>query len=340
VVADASTPLVSVLLPARDAAATLAGCLESLRRQAERRWECVLVDDGSVDGTAALARRFAAEDPRIRVFAEPHRGLVGALNRGLERCRGRYVARMDADDLMHRRRLAEQVALLQADVGPTALGCHVRLFPRSTLGPGARRYERWLNGITSAEHLRTEAFVECPLAHPTLMIRRDRLTGIGGYRDRGWPEDYDLVLRLLAAGDEIGVLARRRLCWRWGPRSLSRTSPSYRPERFIACKAAFLSGGLLACAERYVLWGHGGTGRALRRELESLGKRASHIVELHPGRIGQRIHGAAVVSPEALAALPRAPLVVSVAGHEPRSRIRRFLAGLGLRETVDFVCAA
>jgi hypothetical protein len=71
-----------------------------------------------------------------------------------------------------------------------------------------------------------------------------------------------------------------------------------------------------------------------------LGKRPSHIVELHPGRLGQTIHGAPVVSPEALRSLPALPLVASVAGLEPRSQGRAFLNDLGRRETVDYVCAA
>src|SRR5205085_494524 len=82
---------------------------------------------------------------------------------GLAHCRAPLVARMDADDLMHRDRLAAQIAALRADPGLVAVGCHVRLFPRAGLTEGLRAYERWLNGIDSAERLRAEAFVECPL---------------------------------------------------------------------------------------------------------------------------------------------------------------------------------
>src|SRR4029077_17185608 len=99
-IAPVSAPRVSVLPPARDAAATLPAALRSLRRQTMADWECVLVDDGSLDGTAALAGVSAAEDSLFAVLATPRAGLVAALSAGLARCRGRYVARMDADDLM------------------------------------------------------------------------------------------------------------------------------------------------------------------------------------------------------------------------------------------------
>jgi GT2 family glycosyltransferase len=335
----ALTPVVSILLPAFDAAATLPACLRSLARQTETRWECIAVDDGSRDGTRALLDAFARRDPRLRVVATPHRGLVAALNDGLARCRAPLVARMDADDVMHRERLARQLAALAARPALAAVGCHVRLFPRAGLRDGMRDYEAWLNTIDDAARVRAEAFVECPIVHPTLLARTDALRALG-WRDCGWPEDYDLILRLLAAGHDVGIVPRRLHAWRDHPTRLSRTAPIYAQARFTACKAAFLAAGFLAGRDTYVLCGHGGTGRALRRALAGHGKRPSHIVEVHPGRLGQRIHGAPVVPYDAVPSLGRVPFVVSVAGVGPRTEARRVLEGAGLRETRDFVCAA
>ena len=332
-------PRVSVLLPARNAAATLDAALASLRRQTWSDWECVVVDDGSTDATGEVARAAAAIDPRVTMVPTPPRGLVAALGTGLERCRGEYVARMDADDLMRRDRLGLQVDALDRDPQLAAVGAHVRFFPRAGMSDGLRAYERWLNSVDSPARLRAEAFVESPVAHPTLLIRRSVLAAVG-YRDRGWPEDYDLVLRLLAAGHEIGVLPRRLLGWRDGPGRLTRTHPAYGLDRITACKASFLADGFLAGGERYLLWGYGGTGRALARALRGHGKHPSHVVDVHAGRLGNVIHGAPVVPPAALADLPRLPLVASVAGEAARSEIRATLAALGWIETRDFVCAA
>ena len=325
------TPLVSVLLPAFDAEPTLVPALQSVRRQTEARWECVVVDDGSEDGTPRTAEAAAATDDRFLIVRTPHRGLAAALATGL--------ARMDADDLMHRERLARQVGALEADASLAAVGCHVRLFPRAQLGRGWRSYERWLNAIDSVERVRAEAFVECPVAHPSLMIRRELLVEFG-YRDRGWPEDYDLLLRLLARGHRVGIVARRLLAWRNHPARISLTDARYAPASFTACKAAFLAAHFLAGVEEYDLWGYGATGRTLRRALLAEGKRPAHVVDLHPGRLGQTIHGAAVVVPDEIPRLPRRPLVVSVAGAGPRRQIRDALTAMGLRELDDFVCAA
>lgn len=334
-----STPLVSVLMPAFDAAGTLPLTLASIERQSGCRWECVLVDDGSRDATRDIALLAARRDPRVRVVTLEHGGIVAALNAGLEHCRGRFVARMDADDVMHRERLALQVAALERDPSLGAVGSHVWMFPRRDLPRGLRDYEQWLASIDSAERVRTEAFVECPVAHPTWMVRRELLLAYG-YRDRGWPEDYNLLLRFVAAGVRFGVVPRRLLGWRDSPGRSWRTAPECARERIVSCKAAFLADTWLHAASEYVLWGYGGTGKALRRALRAHGKRPSHIVELHPGRIGQRIHGAPVIAPTALAGLERRRVIVSVAGDAARAEIRGRLRALGLVESSDFVCAA
>jgi glycosyltransferase involved in cell wall biosynthesis len=332
------TPRVSVLLPVWNASATLAVALGSVQRQTFSDWECIVVDDGSSDGTDAIVRAATAADPRVVLVQTPHRGLVPALNEGLTRCRAPLIARMDADDAMHRERLARQCAALVADPALAAVGCHVRIFPRSGMTDRAREYERWLNGLCSADDVRRDAFVECPIAHPALMMRREMAEL--GYADRGWPEDYDLVLRALAAGLKLGIVSARLLSWRDHAASLCRTSAVYDVERFTACKAHYLACGFLAAAEEYVLWGYGDTGRVLRRALAVHGKRPSHIVEVKTSRIGQRIHGADVIPIEALPSLRGRRILVSVARQGPRQEIRAAMEAMQFVEGADYVCCA
>ena len=333
------TPAASVLMPAFDAAATIASALASVRRQSLRSWECIVVDDGSADATAEIVASAARADPRFRLLRRPHGGIVAALQAGLVHCRGSIVARMDADDVMHRHRLTAQLSALVCGPDLAGVGCHVRLFPRRALGAGARAYESWLNSQRCAADVARDLFVECPIAHPTLAIRRDVLAELG-YAERGWPEDYDLLLRLHAAGHRLGVVPRRLLGWRDHAARESRRSERCSIASFTRCKAAYLATGFLGAASEYVLWGFGGTGKALSRALRRHGKRPSLIVELHPRRLGERIDGAPVVPPEALRSRAPGALVVSVAGAGPRAEIRSFLEGEGWREGRDFVCAA
>ena len=332
------SPRVSILLPAFNAAPTILPALASIQRQRCADWECLVVDDGSSDETAALVGAVANQDPRVRLLQRPRRGLVAALNEGLSRCAAPVIARMDADDLMHRERLSRQLDALDQDSRLAAVGCHVRIFPRRRLSARLREYELWLNGLRSAADVARDAFIECPVAHPTLLMRREMADL--GYADHGWPEDYDLVLRALACGFRIGVVAARLLSWRDRAESLSRTSSTYAVERFTACKAHYLAHGYLARGDTYVLWGYGDTGRTLRRALEQYGKRPSHIVEVKPSRLGQRIHDAPVVPVEEVRGLRGHPLVISVARAGPRGEIREALRRFGFSEPADFVCAA
>lgn len=337
------SPRVSVLMPVRDAATTLRQALGSIRRQRGVDWECVVVNDGSSDGSRACLEHAAARDARIRVVSQPPTGIVAALNHGLTLCRGEHVARMDADDIMHRDRLHLQARCLEADSSLAGVGSHVRIFPRPKLGTGRSEYEAWLNSLVSEADVSRDAFVECPLAHPSLMLRREVLERYA-YRDSGWPEDYDLILRLLGDQRRLGVVPKRLLCWRDSASRLSRTSDAYRMERFVACKAHFLATSYLAGRRHYILWGYGKTGRQLARALASHDKQPMGIVELHPGRIGQRILDAPVIAPAGLRELNvrtgPLPIIVSVARTGPRREVRAALDRLGFVELRDYVCAA
>ncbi len=333
------TPQISILIPVYNAETTLSACLESVIRQRGIGWECILVDDGSTDRSLEIAHHFASKDPRIRVHSRSHAGLVPTLNAGITLCLGPIIARMDADDWMHRDRLRRQAEMLDAHPELEAVGCFARNFPRAQVRAGRRRYEAWLHSLKDPETIWRERFIECPIAHPTLAIRRKPLLELR-YRDRDWPEDYDLLLRLLRRGPCVGIVTQRLLGWREGPMRLSRIDPRYAIDRFTACRAWHLHRDFLADAPHYILWGHGRTGRALRKALAVHGHRPAAIVDVHPRRIGNEIGGVRVISPLALADQPAHPVVVSVAGLEPRNEIRAALGALAYREGIEFVCAA
>jgi glycosyltransferase involved in cell wall biosynthesis len=324
-----------VLVAARDAGDTLAGALASVARQTFSDWECVVVDDGS------RHRVRVPPDRRFRLLRTEPRGAAAARNAGLARCRGACIALLDADDLMRARRLELQVAALDAHPDWAGVGSHVRYFPRAALGNGMRAYERWLAAQRTPADLRRDAWIEMPVAHPTLLLRSAVLRALGGWRDCGWPEDWDLFLRLVVErGCDLGLVPERLVAWRIRAHSLSRSGGAFSTEAFQRCRASFLARHFLRERDDYVLWGYGGTGRSLRRELAAHAKHPSHVVEVHPRRLGRRIHGAPVIPPAALAALRPARIVVSVAGAEPRALIRASLRELGFVEGRDFVCAA
>jgi glycosyltransferase involved in cell wall biosynthesis len=181
----------------RDAEDYLPAALGSIRAQTFTDFELIAVDDGSRDGSLAILERHAAHDPRLRVIARPHAGLVATRNAALAEARAEFVAVMDADDVAHPERLARQVAHLQAHPEILALGAGVEVIDPD--GWPIRRLAVPLDHAAIDAALmrgRGEALV-----HPVVMFRRDAMLALAGYRDGcDSVEDLDLYLRLAERG--------------------------------------------------------------------------------------------------------------------------------------------
>lgn len=331
------SPAVSILLPVRNEERFLPATLASLARQTLGDWELVVVNDGSSDATGAILDAAAGSDPRIRVLHLPATGLVAALNAGLAACRAPLVARMDGDDICHPRRLEQQRVFLDDQPDVTLVACRVRHVPRRQLTDGMRAYENWQNSLLSHEEITRDLFVESPLTHPSVMFRRDTVLALGGYRDQGWPEDYDLWLRLARAGTRFARLPEVLFFWRDRPERLTRTADEYTLDAFRACKVHHLRQSFLAGPDEVTLWGAGIEGKAWRRALLTEGISVRRWVEVDPRKLGQRIHGAPVVGIERLVQNDGKTLV-TVGARGAREQVRAFAAQAGLREGEDFLC--
>jgi glycosyltransferase involved in cell wall biosynthesis len=336
------TPAISIVMPARDAAATLPEALASIAGQTWKDWELIVVNDGSRDETGSILVSWAGRDERIRVVSRDcSGGIVAALNEGLAVSQAPVIARMDADDIAMPERLSRQWERMMAADRPGIVGCGVRYFPEEAVGGGARRYEAWLNAlITPEEHVR-DLFVECPLAHPTFMMRRDVLDAVGRYQAPGWAEDYDLVLRIWRHGYGIAKAPEVLLLWRESAGRASRVHADYQPEAFRRCKVHYLRQSYLAGARPALVWGASRIGKLFARELIAAGTALYGFVELDPRKIGQTIYGAPVLSlPDALTRRGEAFGLAAVGGEGAREEIRATLLASGWVEGRDFCCVA
>jgi glycosyltransferase involved in cell wall biosynthesis len=335
-------PKVSVLMPVRNAVRWIESSLASLARQTLGDFEVVAVDDGSTDGSRDVLDRWAAADRRFTTIRQPALGLVAALNRGLEHCRAPLVARMDADDVSHPRRLELQTAHLASHPATGVVSCLVRHFPAHRVAEGFRLYEAWLNSLTTHDAMARERFVESPLAHPSVMVRRGLLAEAGGWRERGWAEDYDLWLRLFETGAVFDKLDRILFFWREHGDRLTRTDPRYSTLSFLGCKAHFLARGPLGNADKVLLWGAGQTGRRLSKLLIEEGVAIEAVVDIDLAKIGGALRGIPVIGP---GELPdhldsRTIVLAAVASRGARQLIRANLNDLGLVEGRAFWCVA
>lgn len=325
-------------MPVCNAEATVDSAVRSILRQTLADFELVIVDDGSTDTTADLVRSLAAEDNRIGLILTPHKGIIHALNVGVAACETDLVARMDADDISHPRRLQMQTRLMENQPEVSVCSSLVRMFPRRSLLGGLVVYEQWLNSLRSHEEMARDIFVESPMAHPSVMFRRSEFIEIGGYQDRGWAEDYDLWLRYHAAGKRFAKVAETLLFWRQAEGRLTFADPRYCLENFLRAKAHYLAGLLRARGQPVVLWGAGKMGRRLSKHLTREGIGIEAVIDIDPKKIGHAMRGAPIVGTQYLDEHAGRFVVAAVGSRGARELIRDQLRARGLVEHGSFGC--
>lgn len=196
-------PAVSVVIPARDAARTLARTLASLASQTLADWEAIVVDDASRDATAELAARHAASDPRVRPMAGEGRGVARARNAGLMAARGAIVLFLDADDTLEPRALELLAGRLERDPRiSAAVGGWARLGADGTVLT-EDLWHRHEDAFASLAH-------ECAFCIHCCAVRREALVELGGFDpDLRICEDWDLWMRLARSGAGFGLVRER-----------------------------------------------------------------------------------------------------------------------------------
>lgn len=337
-------PSVSVLMSCYNAVDTLDEAVASIVDQTLTEIELVAVDDGSTDSTLERLRVWARRDPRVRILARPHRGIIPALNEGLAACRTPLIARMDADDRAHPQRLERQLAYLRAHPDVAVVSCLVEGFPAGAVREGFAIYIDWLNGLVVPGEIAREIFVESPLVHPSAVIRREWLERLGGYQERGWPEDYDLWLRLHLVGARFAKVPEVLFFWREGPDRLTRSDGRYSVENFLRAKAHYLYRGPLRGRDGLIVWGAGQMGRRLSKHLLREGAPLVAFVDIDPAKVGRTRRGRPILAPESLlewwVRFDRPALLAAVGSRGARALIRERLVEMGLEEGLDWWAAA
>ena len=332
-------PRVSVVLPYRNAEATLDRAVASVVRQRLSDWELILVDNASTDRSATLARRWRQQDPRVRGVAEPRVGLVYALNTGLRHVTAPVVARMDADDVSDPERLAQQWDHLERHPNTGAVGCRVRYCTDGVARAGMQAYVDWTNDQLTSEQIARSRFVESPLVHPSMAFRTSLLRQYGVYRHGSFPEDYELWLRWLRQGVVIDKCLEVLLDWYDADDRLSRTHERYHPDAFYRIKTQYLATWLAhhnPFHPQVVVWGGGRKSRQRAHLLSEYGVSVRAVIDV---KVNKTTTLPCIFYRDV--APPGQYFVLSYVGNRGRrGEIRRFLEERGYREGVDFLLVA
>lgn len=210
-------PLVTVILPCYNASLYVEEAVRSIMYQTYSNLDILLLDDCSTDGTATILLNLAKEDKRIRIIRnEQNLRLVKTLNKGVDEAKGIFIARMDADDISLPERIEKQMEFMLLHPEVDLCGTNYSIID----GKGTKIRNSVNIPLTSKE-IATALLFTCPIGHPTVLFKKDKIQSIGKYDEQMINiEDYELWLRLSSNGLIVN-LPEPLLKYRWHGENIS-----------------------------------------------------------------------------------------------------------------------
>ena len=234
-------PVVSVVLPFYNAESTLSRAIESIAEQSFKSFECILINNNSTDESVVIAQKWVDKDKRFILIHEKRQGVMFASNAGSKQARGKYIARMDADDWAYPNRLELQAGFLERHPDYGAVAGIVKHISHSDNTKGFARYVEWVNSVQSYNDILNSQFIESPIANPSAMWRKETAEEYGMYKHGDFPEDYEMWLRWLSEGVKIGKLSENVLNWHDSDTRVTRTQAIYSDSAFYRIKTKYLA---------------------------------------------------------------------------------------------------
>lgn len=326
---------IAILIPAKNAGKYLHACIDSIIEQTETDWECIVINDNSTDDTLAIMENYAANNARISVYSNPKSGVITALQLAYHKSSGTLIHRMDADDIMPKRKLEVlKTNLLHHGKGHVATG-KVEYFSETSLGDGYKRYENWLNGLTETGTNFSELYKECVIASPCWMVFRADFEACGGFESDIYPEDYDLVFRFYGLG--LKCIPCNEVLHRWRDYAIrsSRTSEHYADNRFIAIKCFYFLKLDYDKNRPLVVWGAGRKGKSIAKYLIKENTDFNWLCN-NPKKIGKSIYDVLMQSETAIETLDNPQVIVAVANHEEQAILKKYFQQKGMVTMLDY----
>ncbi|EMF1281380.1 glycosyltransferase, partial [Campylobacter coli] len=205
-------PYVSVIMPTYNREKYVAEAIESILNQSFVDFEFIIIDDGSSDNTCKIIEEFAKKDCRIVFLKNTHnRGIVYTLNKCIQLSKGKYIARMDDDDVSISYRLQKQIEYLDKNEDIAVLGSYIESADENGI-----RHPTWVD-VDSANLVEVMLNFKCPISHPNVVMRKDFLVRNNIYyrKEYQYAEDYGLWMEIVFNGGKIEnypeILLRHRV---------------------------------------------------------------------------------------------------------------------------------
>jgi len=327
--------LISIVMPCKNTALFLSECLDSILDQTEQHWELLVVNDHSTDGSDTILQAYASKDERIKVFQNTGEGIIDALRLAYANCKGGFITRMDADDVMSEDKLsALKQNLLTFGKGHIALGL-VKYFSETTLGDGFKNYEKWLNSLIIKGNSFDGIYKECSIPSPCWMVFKEDFEHCGAFRPNRYPEDYDLTFRFYENGLTCIPSDKVLHYWRDYAARTSRNDVNYADNSFIDIKYDYFIKLELDKTKKLVIWGAGKKGKTMARKLIDANIEFSWICD-NPKKIGKHIYDKEMFDFKELDTIENSQSIITVANLQAQEEIKKYFTARGLQSMKDY----
>jgi len=329
-------PKVSVILPFFNAESTLDRAIESIASQCLLDFECILINNNSTDNSVDIAQKWTEKDKRFILTHEKKQGVMFASNAGSVRARGKYIARMDADDFSYPNRLKLQSNFLDENADYGAVAGLVKHISHSENTKGFARYVDWVNSVQTYREIKNRQFVESVIVNPSAMWRKEVAEKHGMYKSGNFPEDYEMWLRWLGKGVKMKKLDETVLDWYDSDTRITRTHSIYSDGAFYRIKTKYLA----KCLEknnpfhpRIAVWGASRISRRRARLLTKYGIEIECYIDTKRGRqLDQKVVYYSEIPPPG-----KLFILTYIKQMDARDEIQEFLHSRGYEEGVNYL---
>ncbi len=219
-------PSISVLMSVYNGEKYLSEAIESVLNQTYKDFEFIIINDGSSDNSLEIIKKYQSQDERIVLISRENKGLVASLNEGIEKAKGKYIARMDADDICLSTRFEEQFMFMEKQLDVVVCGSWIRIFANNKKDKIAKYY-------SNDKQIKSNLLISSCFAHPSVMIRKDSFTKNNIYYNEKFKhaEDYYLWIQLAKTG-KFANIPKVLLNYRYLDSSITRLAERNKAERY------------------------------------------------------------------------------------------------------------
>jgi len=330
-------PEISVLMSVYNCENYLTDAMNSILNQTFKDFELIVVNDGSTDNSVEMIERY--KDKRIKLFSfNKNQGISKALNFGISKCNGKYIAKADADDIYMLDRFEKQKAVLDNSLDISVVGSQIEYFPHNKEVELGNRYrskkkyfEAQLNDTLNTEEIQERMYMFWCVTHSLMMIRGDIIRKFGYDESYEIAEDYKLLYdlnkkeyKMINIAEKLGMIRVSK-----DSTSVQRKDKLY--NALFRIKQEEVS--KLFTSPVYI-WGAGGYGLGIKKEIEKKGYNIAGFIDSSASKIGTELEGVQIYSPEIL----KENKVKVISASDPgRFEIVNYLKSIGYIHLKDFV---